>query len=245
MTADSLSETAVPAAEPLTPSAGTLLRDYREALGIKPEALASKLHVPVGKLLALEQDRLDALPDAMFARALTLAVCRQLHTDPAPVLARLPQKDVSRLVSLNERGLDFPLKRPSLLPASGLRAWVAWPRWVWVGLVLTGALLIWISSSNDSTPASVPTSQVVVPLTVPVVPPVTTAPVATPDVSPAASPVVSPVAVPGEADASARMAPASAAPVVQGGKWVVTPVQPNVVVLTPVSPSISSEGASK
>ena len=245
MTADSLSDTVVPATEPLTPSAGTLLRGYREALGIKPEALASKLHVPVGKLLALEQDRLDALPDAMFARALTLAVCRQLQTDPAPVLARLPQKDVSRLVALNERGLDFPLKRPSLLPASGLRAWVAWPRWVWGGLALAGAMLVWLSSSNDSTPASVSPSQVVVPLTAPVAPPVTTAPAVTPTVSPVASPAASSVVVPGEADVSARTAPGSVAPQVQGGKWVVTPVQPNVVVLTPISPSISSEGASK
>jgi cytoskeleton protein RodZ len=69
-------------------------------------------------LEALETDRLSDLPDAMFARALTLAVCRQLRVDAAPVLALLPGQDMSRLAPKNERGLDFPLDRPSLLPQS-------------------------------------------------------------------------------------------------------------------------------
>jgi cytoskeleton protein RodZ len=80
--------------------------------------LAQALRVSTTKLEALEADRLDELPDAMFARALTLAVCRQLKTDAAPVLALLPGHDVSRLAAKNERGLDFPLDRPSFLPQS-------------------------------------------------------------------------------------------------------------------------------
>jgi len=105
-----------------TPSttAGALLRQYREAQGFKLDVLAQVLRVSPAKLEALEADRLDALPDAMFARALTLAVCRQLKTDAAPVLALLPSQDVSRLAPKNERGLDFPLDRPSFLPQSSL-----------------------------------------------------------------------------------------------------------------------------
>jgi cytoskeleton protein RodZ len=103
-----------------TPSttAGALLRQLREDAGFKLDVLAQALRVSPAKLEALEADRLDELPDAMFARALTLAVCRQLKTDAAPVLALLPGQDVSRLAAKNERGLDFPLDRPSLLPQS-------------------------------------------------------------------------------------------------------------------------------
>jgi len=107
-----------------TPSttAGALLRQLREDAGFKLDVLAQALRVSPAKLEALESDRLDELPDAMFARALTLAVCRQLKTDAAPVLALLPTQDVSRLAAKNERGLDFPLDRPSFLPQSSFVA---------------------------------------------------------------------------------------------------------------------------
>jgi cytoskeleton protein RodZ len=105
---------------PLTDSttAGALLRAYRESHGLEVDALAQALRVPVQKLSALEQDRLDDLPDAMFARALTLAVCRHLKTDATPVLALLPGQDMTRLAPKNERGLNSPLHRPSFLPQS-------------------------------------------------------------------------------------------------------------------------------
>ena len=87
----------------ITPSAtaGALLRQRREDAGFKLDVLAQALRVSSAKLEALEADRLDDLPDAMFARALTLAVCRQLKTDAAPVLALLPGQDVSRLAAKN------------------------------------------------------------------------------------------------------------------------------------------------
>jgi cytoskeleton protein RodZ len=134
----------------LTPStspsmtAGALLRQYREALGLSVDALAPTLRVPVSKLVALEADRLEDLPDVMFARALALAVCRHLKADAAPVLALLPGQDVSRLAQKNERGLDFPLDRPSFLPQSSFLvvAKLFTPmRWAAV-LLLVVALLI-------------------------------------------------------------------------------------------------------
>lgn len=100
------------------PTAGALLRHYREAHGLAADALAQALRVPVQKLAALEEDRLQDLPDTMFARALTLAVCRHLKVDATPVLAMLPGQDMSRLASRNERGLNSPLHRPSFLPQS-------------------------------------------------------------------------------------------------------------------------------
>ena len=106
----------------LSSSAGAVLRSYREKFGVKLDVLASTLRVPVAKLQALEEDRLDLLPDAVFARALALAVCRHLKTDAAPVLALLPGQDVSRLAVKDERGIDSPLHRPSFLPKSGFLA---------------------------------------------------------------------------------------------------------------------------
>jgi cytoskeleton protein RodZ len=103
---------------PPSTTAGALLRQLREDAGFKLDVLAQALRVSPAKLLALETDRLDDLPDAMFARALTLAVCRQLKVDATAVLALLPGQDVSRLAAKNERGLDFPLERPSFLPQS-------------------------------------------------------------------------------------------------------------------------------
>jgi len=129
MTNETLSPADAAASEPNTMptiTAGALLRGYRTDLGLAIDALASAMRVPVAKLQALEDDRLDVLPDAVFARALALAVCRQLKADAAPVLALLPGQDVSRLAAKDERGLDFPLHRPSLLPESSLLMLRAW-----------------------------------------------------------------------------------------------------------------------
>ena len=69
-----------------TPSAGTLLRQAREDSGLHVATLAAALKVPVRKLEALEADRFDLLPDAVFVRALAASVCRNLKLDPAAVL---------------------------------------------------------------------------------------------------------------------------------------------------------------
>ena len=85
--AGTVSDAATPQA---TVSAGTLLRQAREAAGLHIAALAVSMKVPVKKLEALESDRLDLLPDAVFARALAGSMCRALKIDPTPILDRLP-----------------------------------------------------------------------------------------------------------------------------------------------------------
>lgn len=62
-------------------TAGELLRQAREAAGLHVAALAVSMKVPVKKLEALEADRLDLLPDAVFVRALASSVCRTLKID--------------------------------------------------------------------------------------------------------------------------------------------------------------------
>lgn len=79
-------------------SAGAMLRAARQAQGLHIAALAASIKVPQNKLEALEGDRLDALPDNTFARALAKTVCRALKIDPVPVLALMPD--------LGDRGLD-------------------------------------------------------------------------------------------------------------------------------------------
>lgn len=115
-----MNEEHVTPSTPAEPSAGALLRQHREASGMTQDAMAQLLRVAPSKLKALESDQLDQLPDAMFARALTLAVCRHLKVDAKPVLDLLPAASASRLAVHDERGLDYPLDRPSFLPQSAL-----------------------------------------------------------------------------------------------------------------------------
>lgn len=86
-------------------TAGTLLREARQAQGVHLSVLAASLKVPVEKLEALEQDRFDLLLDAVFVRALASGVCRLLKLDPNPILQRLPSPDATRVMSQN-RGIN-------------------------------------------------------------------------------------------------------------------------------------------
>ncbi len=82
----------VPVAAESEPTAGALMRRAREASGLHIAALAVSLKVPVKRLEALEADRFDLLPDAVFVRALAGSVCRALKLDPAPILKLLPSQ---------------------------------------------------------------------------------------------------------------------------------------------------------
>jgi len=132
---------------PPSMTAGDLLRNYRLDRKVSLIDLASVLRVSVAKLEALENDDWDQLHDAMFVRSLSLAVCRQLQTDAAPVLALLPTHDHSKLGEKNEKGLNSPLSRPSLLPQStfdNLTVFFTPMRWAALGLfILALVLAVW------------------------------------------------------------------------------------------------------
>ena len=100
-------DVAVASVPPL--SAGALLRQAREAAGMHVAALAVALKVPVSKLEALESDRYDQLPDAVFVRALASSVCRTLRIDAAAVLERLPQTQAPKL-SPDDAGINTPFR---------------------------------------------------------------------------------------------------------------------------------------
>ncbi len=83
-----LAHTAAGGSAPTT--AGGLLRAAREAQGLHIAALATAIKVTPRKVEALENDRLQELPDATFARALAQTICRHLKIDAQPVMALLP-----------------------------------------------------------------------------------------------------------------------------------------------------------
>lgn len=128
-------------------TAGDILRNYRLNQKVSLNHLAGVLHVSVAKLEALENNAWDQLHDAMFVRSLSLAVCRQLQMDAAPVLALLPKHDHSKLGERNEKGLNSPLSRPSLLPQSNfvnMTVFFTPMRWAALGLfVLALVLAVW------------------------------------------------------------------------------------------------------
>ncbi len=92
-------------------SGGELLRQAREAAGYSVPALASILKVSTAKLDALEASRWDLLPDIVFARALAFSVCRSLHIDAAPVLARFPSLATPNMKT-DESGINAPFRVP-------------------------------------------------------------------------------------------------------------------------------------
>jgi len=186
-------------------SAGTLLRQAREAAGLHVASLAVSLKVPVRKLEALEQDRYDQLTDAVFARALASSVCRTLKIDPQPVLARLPQTHAPRLVHDHE-GLNAPFRAPGDGDAPSWADQLTKPVYLGVFALLLGALvLVFLPSARTAEPAAAKLDAPA-PLTAAVLPPggVTEIPVA-------ASPDTVPVPVPGsDGSASPALVPVAA-----------------------------------
>lgn len=122
-------------------SAGTLLRNARQAQGLDIDALAATLKVSTQKLQALEQDRFDLLLDPAFVRALASSVCRMLKLDPAPVLQRLPPITAFKMTSQN-RGINTPFRPREAGPGSSPRMQFSRPA-VLLGLaLLLGALVL-------------------------------------------------------------------------------------------------------
>jgi cytoskeleton protein RodZ len=186
-------------------SAGALLRAAREAAGLHVATLAANLKVPVRKLEALEDDRYDLLPDAVFVRALASSICRTLKIDPQPVLQRLPQTTQPRLVQDRE-GINAPFHAPSDGPGPGWMAHVSRPVLLAVvGLLLGAVVLIFLPVAERDEPAAdgVRTDQVTPPAGV--LPPGDMAQGVVP--APAGSPAV-PAAMPASAAGAVPTAPA-------------------------------------
>ena len=139
-----MSEAADTAIGPVSaPSAGRLLREARERQGLHIAALAASIKVTQKKLELLEADRFDALPDATFARALALTVCRALKIDSDAVLRLLPPAGGYRLEQVGE-GLNAPFReRPGVLvQRDGVGFAFGWVFWL-TTLILVAAAVVY------------------------------------------------------------------------------------------------------
>lgn len=212
-------------------SAGELLRQARVRAGVELSALAVALKVSVKKLEALESDRYDQLPDAVFVRALASSVCRALKVDPGAVLALLPQSRTPRL-DHDEVGLNTPFHTPGDVAKTPFLDRLSRPMILAALAVLMGALVLIFFPSTEqraelgaivaSTPAAptqaptvaAPVAAVQAPAPAPEPPAPSVAavtkpaPVSVPSVAKPAGPTPVPVAAPSVAP---REAPAAAA----------------------------------
>jgi cytoskeleton protein RodZ len=122
-------------------TAGQLLRAAREAQGLHIAALAVSLKVPVKKLELLEADRLDELPDAVFARGLASSMCRALKVDPTDILGKLPQTN-KPLLGRAEQRINAPFRMPNDGPAPSPLTALSKPAVLVVAALLIGALVL-------------------------------------------------------------------------------------------------------
>lgn len=137
-------------------SAGALIRQARETAGLHIAALAVALKVPVKKLEALEADRLDLLPDAVFVRALAASVCRTLKIDAAQVLALLPQTGKPSL-GQQSAPINAPFRSPGDGPGPSLLGQISRPAVLAGLLLLLGALvLIFLPAAQQAGVATQP-----------------------------------------------------------------------------------------
>lgn len=215
--------TATVAATPST-TAGTLLRQAREAAGIDLPSLALALKVSVKKLEALESDRYEQLPDAVFVRALASSICRALKIDAAPALALLPQSRAPRL-NYDEAGLNTPFHTPGDVAKTPFLDRLSRPMVLAALTVLLGTLVLIFFPSTEQRAeigaivASTPAAPTEAPAVAPAPQPAPAAPeaVATP----------SPAPVPAKPVPAAKPAPAVTAPVVAPRETA--PVKPATV----------------
>lgn len=191
-------------------TAGTLLRQAREASGLHVAALAVSMKVPVKKLEALEADRLEELPDAVFIRALAASVCRTLKVDPAPILGRLPQSVTPKLNS-SDRGVSMPTQGSNFLASHSVADFATRPTVLLVAALLLAALaVVFVPEARNS--VGLAQSGKLVPPAEPLAPPM--APPVAKDVAVAVNPVpvAKPLAEIPQPQASAQAAAVLAAP---------------------------------
>lgn len=172
----------VPAPRVVAPAAattaGSLLRQARQAQGLHIAALAAAIKVVPRKLELLESDQFDQLPDATFTRALAQAVCRTLKVDAAPILALLPPPNDHRLEQVAV-GLNMPFhERPGRLVPKEWASVTSPVLWLATLLVIAAVVVYvmpagWLSIPTTAAPR-VPNAEVTVaapPVVVPAPPP--------------------------------------------------------------------------
>ena len=78
-----------PAAEPAPASFGARLRWERERAGLTVTDVAARLRLHLNQVRAIEQETLNALPEAAYVRGFIRSYARLLNIDPAPLVEDL------------------------------------------------------------------------------------------------------------------------------------------------------------
>ena len=230
-------------------SAGALIRQAREEAGLHIASLAMALKVPVKRLEALEADRFDLLPSAVFSRALASSVCRALKLNPTQVLAQLPGLSAPRLGYPEESRLA-PYSSGSSGQSSTFLGSLSRPALAGGALFLAGAaLLVFLPPLPFQFLQSGPGDSAVVTTTVVPLEPLAQTPndtsstaaapgnvptAVTPDARPA--PLASASALPAKPAGPTATGTVSAAPVVQGPETAKGP-STGIVVFAPTESS--------
>jgi len=230
-------------------SAGALIRQAREEAGLHIASLAMALKVPVKRLEALEADRFDLLPSAVFSRALASSVCRALKLNPTQVLAQLPGLSAPRLGYPEESRLA-PYSSGSSGQSSTFLGSLSRPALAGGALFLAGAaLLVFLPPLPFQFLQSGPGDSAVVTTTVVPLEPLAQTPndtsstaaapgniptALTPDARPA--PLASASALPAKPAGPTATGTVSAAPIVQGPETAKGP-STGIVVFAPTESS--------
>ena len=232
-------------------SAGALIRQAREEAGLHIASLAMALKGPVKRLEALEADRFDLLPSAVFSRALASSVCRALKLNPTQVLAQLPGLSAPRLGYPEESRLA-PYSSGSSGQSSTFLGSLSRPALAGGALFLAGAaLLVFLPPLPFKFLQSGPGDSAVVTTTVVPLEPLaqtandTSSPAAapgnvptavTPDARPAPPASASVSALPAKPAGPTATGTVSAAPIVQGPETAKGP-STGIVVFAPTESS--------
>jgi cytoskeleton protein RodZ len=128
-------------------TAGTLLRQARENAGVDIKALAVMMKVPVKKIEAIEDNRLDLLPDSVFIRALASSMCKALKVDPVLILSKLPSNTAPRLLS-EDKKISIPFRVNAQKNIFEMFGFFSKPAGMFVLLLLIGALIIFLTPKN-------------------------------------------------------------------------------------------------
>jgi len=89
-----------PAPEPAPISFGARLRWERERAGLTVTDVAARLRLHLNQVRAIEQESLNALPEAAYVRGFIRSYARLLNIDPAPLLEDLATKLVPATTSV-------------------------------------------------------------------------------------------------------------------------------------------------
>jgi cytoskeleton protein RodZ len=129
---------------------GARLRDTRERLGIDIDQIEAETHIRVKYLVAVEEERFDALPGPAYVRAFVRDYAEQVGLDPRELVAELDTRPdlVEEVVMAPPRQIDDV---PLLDRRTRIAAWVA--ALALAALVAVVAAVVYLGSGGGSSSA--------------------------------------------------------------------------------------------